>query len=57
MIFLKVNLAPHAHDPNGLEGRGKKWIKIAVEFCVQSEHLPPTDKTHVLIQSLHTRGF
>lgn len=57
MIFFKVNLAHHTHDPNDLEGRGKKWIEIAVEFCVQSEHLPPKDKTRVLIQSLDTKGF
>lgn len=41
------------------EEEGKKWMKIAVEFCVQSEHLPPKflKRRHVLIQSLNTRIY
>lgn len=36
------------------EEEGKKGMKIAIEFCVQSEHLPPDKKTHVVIQPWNT---
>lgn len=39
------------------EEEGKKGMKVAIEFCVQSEHLPPNEKTHVVIQSLNTRIY